>query len=121
MRIILTGANGYIGMRLLPVLVEAGNEVTCVVRDRRRFIPKQDLFDKIDLIEFDFLEPENALQNFNNRQFDVAYYLIHSLGDTSTTLKEYELRAAGCFVLVAKLTQVKQIVYLGGISNEKQL
>ncbi|HEY6063136.1 MAG TPA: SDR family oxidoreductase, partial [Chitinophagaceae bacterium] len=121
MRILLTGANGYIGMRLLPVLVEAGHEVTCVVRDRNRFKPSPDLLNKITIIEFDFLQPENALQHFNKKYFDVAYYLIHSLGDTSTTLKEYEVRSAGCFVLVASLTQVKQIVYLGGISNEKNL
>jgi len=121
MRILLTGANGYIGMRLLPVLVEAGHEVTCVVRDRNRFQPSPDLLNKINIIEFDFLQPENALQHFNKKYFDVAYYLIHSLGDTSTTLKEYEIRSAGCFVLVATLTQVKQIVYLSGISNEKNL
>jgi uncharacterized protein YbjT (DUF2867 family) len=121
MRILRTGANGYIGMRLLPVLVEAGHEVTCVVRDRNRFQPSPDLLNKITIIEFDFLHPENAVQNFNKKYFDVAYYLIHSLGDTSTTLKEYEIRSAGCFVLVATLTQVKQIVYLSGISNEKNL
>src|SRR5665647_2320775 len=121
MRILLTGANGYIGMRLLPVLVEAGHEVTCVVRDRHRFQPSPDLLNKINIIEFDFLHPENALQHFNKKYFDVAYYLIHSLGDTSTTLKEYEIRSAGCFVLIATLTQVKQIVYLSGISNEKNL
>ncbi|MDP4283616.1 MAG: SDR family oxidoreductase [Bacteroidota bacterium] len=121
MRILLTGANGYIGMRLLPVLVEAGHEVTCVVRDINRFQPSTDLMNKISIIEFDFLHPENAIQNFNHKKFDVAYYLIHSLGDTHTTLKEYEIRSAGCFVLVATLTQVKQIIYLGGISNEKTL
>jgi uncharacterized protein YbjT (DUF2867 family) len=121
MRILLTGANGYIGMRLLPVLVEAGHEVTCIVRDRNRFQPSADLLNKINIIEFDFLHPENAVQNFNKKYFDVAYYLIHSLGDTSTTLKEYEIRSAGCFVLVATLTQVKQIIYLSGISNEKKL
>ncbi len=121
MRILLTGANGYIGMRLLPVLVEAGHEVTCVVRDRHRFQPSPDLLNKINIIEFDFLHPENALQHFNKKYFDVAYYLIHSLGDTSTTLKEYEMRSAGCFVLVASLTQVKQIVYLSGITNQKIL
>ena len=43
------------------------------------------------------------------------------MGDTSTTMKEYEIRSAGCFVLVATLTQVKHIVYLSGISNEKNL
>jgi uncharacterized protein YbjT (DUF2867 family) len=121
MRILLTGANGYIGMRLLPVLVEAGHDVTCVVRDVNRFKPSEDILNKVSVIEFDFLHPENAIQNFNHRQFDVAYYLIHSLGDTRTTLKEYEIRAAGCFVLVATLTGVKQVIYLGGISNEHNL
>ncbi len=121
MHILLTGANGYIGMRLLPVLVEDGHEVTCVVRDKDRFRPAADILDKVHVIEFDFLHPENAVQNFRDKQFDVAYYLIHSLGDTSTTLKEYELRSAGCFVLVALLTQVKQIIYLSGISNEQNL
>ncbi|HLF65851.1 MAG TPA: SDR family oxidoreductase [Saprospiraceae bacterium] len=121
MKILLTGANGYIGMRLLPVLVEAGHEVTCVVRDRNRFQPTSDLLSKIDIIEFDFLQPENAVQHFNNKKYDVAYYLIHSLGDTSTILKEYELRSAGCFILVALLTQIKQIIYLSGISNENTL
>ncbi|MFZ1678373.1 MAG: NAD-dependent epimerase/dehydratase family protein, partial [Saprospiraceae bacterium] len=121
MRILLTGANGYIGMRLLPVLVEAGHEVTCVVRNRNRFQPAADLLSKINIIEFDFLQPENAIQHFNKKQFDVAYYLIHSLGDTFTTLKEYELRSVGCFVLVATLCQVKQIIYLGGISNQVNL
>ena len=67
MRILLTGANGYIGMRLLPVLVEAGHEVTCVVRDRNRFKPSPDLLNKINIIEFDFLHPENAVQNFNKK------------------------------------------------------
>lgn len=121
MRILLTGANGYIGMRILPVLVEAGHEVTCVVRDKNRFVPAQDVLEKVEVIEFDFLHPENAIQHFHKKQFDAAYYLIHSLGDTLTTLKEYEARSAGCFVLVASLTQVKQIIYLSGISNEKVL
>lgn len=121
MRVLLTGANGYIGMRILPVLVEAGHDVTCVIRDKLRFKPSLDLLSKIDIIEYDFLHPETALQHFNKKEFDVAYYLIHSLGDTFTTLKEYELRSAGCFVLVASLTQVKQIIYLSGISNEENL
>ena len=121
MRILLTGANGYIGMRLLPVLVEAGHEVTCVVRDQKRFQPSPYLRNKVSIIEFDFLNPENAVLNFNNKQFDVAYYLIHSLGDTSTTLKEYEKRSAGCFVLVSTLTKVKQIIYLSGICNAEEM
>ncbi len=121
MRILLTGANGYIGMRLLPVLVEAGHQVTCVVRDKNRFRPSEDLLEKVEIIEFDFLNPEFALRKFGKKEFDAAYYFIHSLGDTSTTLKEYEVRCAGTFVLVASLTKVKQIIYLSGISNDSEL
>ena len=73
MSILLIGANGYIGMRLLPVLVEVGHEVTCVVRDRKRFQPSPDLLNKISIIEFDFLNPENAVLNFNNKKFDKDY------------------------------------------------
>lgn len=121
MRILLTGANGYIGMRLLPVLVEAGHEVTCVVRESRRLQLKEDLRTKISVIDFDFLKPEDADQIFNGREFDVAYYLIHSLKDTFKTLEELERKSAECFVNVLKITKVKQLIYLGGISNQTAL
>ena len=39
MKILLTGATGYIGKRLIPVLVEAGHHVVCAVRDKKRFYP----------------------------------------------------------------------------------
>src|ERR1017187_5635313 len=102
MRIMLTGANGYIGMRLLPVLVEAGYNVTCIVRNKNRFQPSEDLLDKISIIEFDFLQPENADKVFAGKQFDVAYYLIHSLKDTLDSLYEFETTSANCFVHVAR-------------------
>ncbi len=121
MRILLTGANGYIGMRLLPVLVEAGHEVTCIVRDIRRFQPAADLLDKITILAFDFLQPEKAELIFENRQFDVAYYLIHSLRDEKSALQEHEKISAECFVKVAYLTQVQQLIYLSGISNVQNL
>ncbi len=121
MRILLTGANGYIGMRLLPVLVEAGHEVTCVVRESRRFQLKPDLFNKINIIDFDFLHSEKAGNCFTGKQFDVAYYLIHSLKDTFESLEELEKLSAECFIKVSKITGVKQIIYLGGISNANAL
>ncbi len=121
MRILLTGANGYIGMRLLPLLVEAGHDVTCVVRESIRFQPKADISKKISIIDFDFLSPHNNENYFKGRQFDVAYYLIHSLKDTFKDLEEHERITADRFVEIAKLTGVKQIIYLGGISNANAL
>jgi uncharacterized protein YbjT (DUF2867 family) len=121
MLILLTGANGYIGMRLLPVLVEAGHEVTCVVRDSKRFTPQLHLIDKISIIEFDFLQDEKITPVFRGKQFDAAYYLIHSLNDQHGALVEKEKRSAQSFVEVCTLTCVKQIIYLSGITNAEHL
>ena len=121
MLILLTGANGYIGMRLLPVLVEAGHEVTCVVRDSKRFTPLTHLLNKISIIEFDFLLVEKITPVFKGKQFDAAYYLIHSLSDQHGALGENEKKSAQSFVEVCGLTGVKQIIYLGGITNAEHL
>ena len=121
MRILLTGANGYIGMRLLPILVEAGHDVTCIVRDSIRFQPLYDLQRKIKVIEYDFLKPSQAAQVFAVTHFDVAFYLIHSLKDTFVSLEELERKSAENFVQVAKTTGVKKLIYLGGISNQSGL
>ncbi len=121
MRILLTGANGYISRRLLPLLVEAGHSVTCVVRDWHRFQPSPDLLKKITILEFDFLQPEKTIEVFSGQQFDVAYYLIHSLRDDFASLKVNEKTSVECFLKAAEITQVKQVIYLGGISNVTDL
>ena len=55
MRILLTGANGYIGKRLLPLLLSNGHEVIAVVRDKRRFEHKKYNSSLLSVIEVDFL------------------------------------------------------------------
>lgn len=121
MNILLTGANGYIGMRLLPVLVEAGHQVTCVVRDKNRFNPVPGLRNKIEIIEFDFLSKQPVQEVFKNSVADVAFFLIHSLRDEHALLEEYERKSAVTFVEFAKQTKVKQIIFLGGITNQPNL
>ena len=121
MHILLTGANGYIGMRLLPVLVEAGHEVTCVVRDSKRFSPLPHLLNKISIIEFDFLQDEKINPVFKGNKFHAAYYLIHSLNDKNGALVENEKHSSESFVEVCSLTGVKQIIYLSGITNAGHL
>ena len=61
MRILLTGATGYIGKRLLPVLVEAGHHVICCVRDINRFNPPNSVKSKIEVIEVDLLDQDSFL------------------------------------------------------------
>lgn len=121
MKILLTGANGYIAMRLLPLLVEAGHEITCVVRNQNRYQPTADILKKIKIIEFDFLKPEESGNIFKNQEYDVAYYFIHSLSDTRKSLFQFEKTCASCFINVAHITKVKQIIYLSGISNVDKL
>ena len=120
MKILLTGANGYIGKRLLPELLSQGHEVICCVRDKNRF-HNADIYknEKISLIELDFLKDfvfDKRLLNI-----DVAYYLIHSMSDNSENFEKLEERSAQNFVNILKQTHAKQIIYLGGITNEKNL
>lgn len=121
MNVLLTGANGYIGMRLLPILVEAGHNVICVVRDLNRFNPIAGLRNKVKIIEYDFIGEQEPQVVFKDLNIDVAFFLIHSLRDKHSLLEEYERRSAIRFVDVARYTNTKQIIFLGGITNQPDL
>lgn len=75
MKILLTGATGYIAQRLLPVLLEQGHEVVCSVRDASRFNTKKyGKGQKLQVIEADFLD-RASLDAFP-KDIDAAYYLV---------------------------------------------
>ncbi len=81
MKILLTGANGYIGMRLLPKLLEMGHEVVCTVRDENRLSIDKETRKKVEVIEIDFLE--EVVANKIPKDIDAAYFLIHLLTVTT--------------------------------------
>ena len=118
MNILLTGATGYIGQRLLPVLIEQGHEVYCCVRDKNRFNSRYDS-NKIHLVEVDFLQAE-TLQNIPD-DIDVGYYLIHSMSTASGDFSEMEKTSAINFKNRIEKTRARQVIYLSGIVNEKEL
>jgi uncharacterized protein YbjT (DUF2867 family) len=118
MKILLTGATGYIGKRLLPVLVARGFEVVCCVRDRNRFHPPAVIRDKLEIIEVDFLDTATLKSIPSN--VDVAFYLMHSMS-TSENYAELELTAARNFRLAVGHTRATQVIYLSGIINEQSL
>ena len=60
MRILLTGATGYIGKRLLPLLLEQGHSVVCAVRDRARFALPTRRREQVEVVEVDFLDPTSV-------------------------------------------------------------
>jgi len=119
MRILLTGANGYIGLRLLPQLLELGHEVVCAVRDKKRFSQNKELLGKIEVVEIDFLQPTKIPKEIKN--IDIAYYLIHSMSASTTDFDEKEAKAATTFNEIMAGTSVKQVIYLSGIINTKEL
>lgn len=119
MKILVTGANGYIGMRLLPYLVQSGHEVYCAVRDPERLSVNEALRKQLHLITLDFLHltEENPLPE----NIDVVYYLIHSMSSDIGDFSRMEAQCAHNFVSLVEQTKAKQIIYLSGIVNEKAL
>ena len=120
MRILLTGANGYIGKRLLPILTGQGHEVVCCVRDRKRFAAvAARTAGKVRVLEMDFLEPPSE-EEFPE-EMDAAYYLVHSMSDAAEDFEAREERSARNFLNLAARCGAKRIIYLGGIANGQNL
>lgn len=119
MRILLTGATGYIGQRLLPVLLESGHEVVACVRDKARFPLHKHSGARLSVIEGDWTS-ESAFDNLPDG-IEVAYYLIHSMADPGSGFPEREAITATHFRHRMEQTGVKQVIYLGGISNDPEL
>jgi uncharacterized protein YbjT (DUF2867 family) len=95
MKVLLAGANGYIGTRLVPCLLEKGHTVVCLVRDKRRFKENSDFSDRVTVITGDLLQ-EDGIQAFPEN-IDAAYYLVHSMAEGSG-FSEMEETSARNFV-----------------------
>ena len=119
MKILLTGATGYIGKRLLPVLLSQGHQVICCVRDKQRFATPLINHTGLSVIEVDFLD-KSTLSAIPT-DLDVAYYLIHSMSASIESFDSLEKESATNFRDSLQNTQVKQVIYLSGISNTNEL
>ena len=115
--ILLTGASGYVGGRLLPMLEARGDRVRCLAR-RPEFL-KQRVGPETEIVAGDALDEASLKAAL--RGVDVAYYLIHSMG--STEAAGFELRdrqAAQRFAQAARRAGVRRIVYLGGLGDDAE-
>jgi len=119
MKILLTGANGYIGMRVLPLLLDQGHQVVCAVRSADRLSVDKETKERIDIIEMDLLD--EVKPNLIPKDIDVAYYLVHSMSSSTSDFSEKEQITANHFNTYMKETQVKQVIFLSGIVNEDNL
>jgi uncharacterized protein YbjT (DUF2867 family) len=116
MRILLTGATGYIAQRLLPTLLSGGHEVICCVRDSNRFNSEKYKSQLLTVIEVDFLNPETLGRI--PCDIDAAYYLIHSMSTSTGDFGKMEEISAFNFKEHIQQTRARQVIYLSGIVNE---
>jgi uncharacterized protein YbjT (DUF2867 family) len=111
MRVLVTGATGFVGRRLVPALVDAGHEVTALVRDAGRYDPPPG----VRVVVGDLLDPDSFEAALD---VEAAYYLVHSM----TARDDFEARdrrAARNFADAASAAGVGRVIYLGGLGEER--
>jgi uncharacterized protein YbjT (DUF2867 family) len=114
MRILVSGATGYVGSRLIPRLVDSGHEVSCMVRDAARMDPR--VVQSARIVVADVLQPESVAAAMPG--IEVAYYLIHSMSASGGDFQERDRLAAHNFAVAARQAGVNRIIYLGGLASE---
>ena len=111
--ILVTGATGYIGGRLVPRLLEEGRRVRVFVRSRDRVLSRP-WAGQVEIVVGDALDAETAAAALEG--VDAAYYLIHSLS-AGQGFRELDLRAARHFGRAARQSGVRRIIYLSALGD----
>jgi uncharacterized protein YbjT (DUF2867 family) len=111
MRVLVTGATGFVGGRLVPALVRAGHEVQALVRDAGGY----DAPEGVTVCEGDILDPGSFEGSL--RRVEAAYYLIHSMR-AGEDFADRDRRAATNFRDAADAAGVERVVYLGGLGED---
>ncbi len=115
MRVLITGATGYIGGRLVPALVSAGHRVRCMARDPARLAGR---FEDVEIVRGDVFDEPSMREALTDTQ--VAYYLVHSMSDDRHDFTRSDRLAAEQFGRAAKAAGVERIVFLGGLGVDDE-
>jgi uncharacterized protein YbjT (DUF2867 family) len=118
-KILLTGATGFVGGRLLHALTGHGMEVRCLVRSperlRERLFPEEE----VEIVTADLLKPETLDKVLDG--IEVAYYMVHSMGGRTIgenkVFAERDRNAARNFIKAADRAGLSRIIYLGGLGE----
>ncbi len=115
-RVLVTGATGYVGGRLVPRLLEAGFQVRCLARSARKLESRTwSRADHVEIVEGDAAD-ERALVTAM-RGCHAAYYLIHSMTAVGPGYRQRDRDLAASFARAAAAAGVRRIIYLGGLGE----
>lgn len=116
-KVLVTGATGFIGKRLISHLLEQGHEIYALVHTKEIEIKALDN-SRLHTIYGDIKDPA-TLQSFP-KDIDAVYYLVHSMGHVVLNLIQEEESIARNFVSAIEKTDCKQIIFLGGIIEDEK-
>jgi uncharacterized protein YbjT (DUF2867 family) len=111
--VLLTGATGYVGGRLLPLLEVCNAKVRCLVRRPETFVDRAG--EETGVVRGDVLDSASLQGTLEG--IDTAYYLVHSMG-SSGAFEDQDRVAAENFGTAAREAGVKRIIYLGGLGDD---
>ena len=113
LRVLVLGASGYVGGRLVPRLLDAGHTVRCLARDPAK-LRDTSWVDRAEVVRGDLLHPDDLRAAFAD--VDVVYHLVHSMGG-GEDFAERDRRIARTVARAAADAGVERIVYLGGLTG----
>jgi len=114
--ILVLGATGYVGGRLVPRLIQHGHKVRCLVRDRGKTLDRH--WEGVGIFEGDVLKAETLPEAFAG--VDIIYYLVHSMGSGEKDFEQLDRIAAKNVTDTASRSGVRQIIYLGGLGRREE-
>lgn len=113
--ILVTGATGYVGGRLVPRLLAEGYRVRCLVRDRTRLAGRSWL-GQVEVVEADVLDPDSLPAAFEG--ISAAYYLIHGI-QGGKLYADRDKTAAHNFARAAETAGIERVIYLGELAQKE--
>lgn len=116
-KILIAGANGFVGKRLVIDLLNQGYEIYALCRIKGAKIFAEDM-QNLHYIWGD-LRNSDTLEKIP-QDIDAAYYFVHSMSDIIRDLVDTEIQIAEQFLKGVKNSRIRQIIYLGGIVNDEK-